>query len=312
MVPRTTALEVDHPKVDDSDLRFFFHGIAKPQLRKFGGAVDQYHTWREQFEIFVNHARIPSRHKMMMLKNCLAGRPLQLVERLGYTDKQYLLALEKLDQRYGGETRLLQHYLDSIISMPVIKEGDLKGLDEFSSILCDIVAKLSESGTNGELRGASALYTIVQQKMPTALLLLYRNLVLPPNDEGILHFTNWLNRQVNIRFELADQKDVKRSGLSSVRKPERSSANLTIGSAMDVKSNDGKKANGKQSFQFTRPVSPADDSKLTCAVCHEKHTLRDCEKWEDLSVAERWQFAKNNRQKLRREWMLEETSSQFA
>jgi len=43
--------------------------------------------------------KVPAKTKMTMLKTPLAGNPLQPVERLGYTPKQYQAALDKLEQK---------------------------------------------------------------------------------------------------------------------------------------------------------------------------------------------------------------------
>ena len=49
------------------------------------GDKDLYHDWKAQFEIFVDQMKVPAKTKMMMLKNSLSGKPLRIVERLGYT-----------------------------------------------------------------------------------------------------------------------------------------------------------------------------------------------------------------------------------
>ena len=63
---------------------------------------------------------------MMMLKNSLSGKPLRVVERLGYTPRQYQTALEKLDQKYGGEKRLMQRHLETILRASPVEEANLK------------------------------------------------------------------------------------------------------------------------------------------------------------------------------------------
>ena len=45
--------------------------------------------------------------EMMMLKNSLSGKPLRVVERLGYASRKYQTALKKLDEKCGGEKQLL-------------------------------------------------------------------------------------------------------------------------------------------------------------------------------------------------------------
>ena len=81
-----------------------------------------------------------------MLKNSLSGKPLRIVERLGYTPRQYQTALEKLDQKYGGEKRLLQRHLKAILRASPVKEANLiRELEIFSDRLIDVVAKLEDN-----------------------------------------------------------------------------------------------------------------------------------------------------------------------
>jgi hypothetical protein len=187
----------------DVDLPKFFQGMAKPKLNKFAGEADQYQDWHAQYDIFIHKARVPTRFKMMMLKNALSGRPLKLIERLGYTEQQYQVALAKLDQRYGGGRRMLQIHLDAIMSFPTVKEENLQELEELSNRLCDLVTKLDESGQTQELKGISALYTMVLQKVPNSLLIRYREKkLMEGKDDGLAFFADWLDQQVNIRIEL--------------------------------------------------------------------------------------------------------------
>ena len=107
--------ELGEDKFDSKDFGRLFKRIKKPALTVFSGDKDLYHDWKTQFEIFVDRMKVPAKTKMMMLKNFLSGKPLRVVERLGYTSRQYQTALEKLDQKCGGEKRLLQRYLQAIL-----------------------------------------------------------------------------------------------------------------------------------------------------------------------------------------------------
>ena len=159
------------------DLDSLFKGLKKPELSKFSGEKDLYHDWRAQFDVFVDKSSAPAKVKMLMLKGALTGKPLKVIERLGFTPAQYKTALEKLDQKYGGEKRLLQRQLDTIMQAPEIGEGDLKQLEVFSDRLTDIVAKLDDHGYERELTGISALYTAVKSKIPGSLLVSYQQWV---------------------------------------------------------------------------------------------------------------------------------------
>jgi len=73
---------------DSKDVDRMFKGIKKPTLTVFSGDKDLYHDWKAQFEIVVDQMKVPAKTKMMMLKNSLSGKPLQIVERLGYTPRE--------------------------------------------------------------------------------------------------------------------------------------------------------------------------------------------------------------------------------
>ena len=77
--------------------------------------------------------------------NSLSGKPLRVVEQLGYTSRQYQTALEKLDQKYGSEKRLLQRHLEAILHASRVKETNLKELEIFSDRLTNVVVKLEVS-----------------------------------------------------------------------------------------------------------------------------------------------------------------------
>ena len=81
--------KLDKGKFGSKDFDRLFKGIKKPALTVFSGDKDLYHDWKAQFEIFVERMQVPAKIKMMMLKNSLSGKPLRVVERLGYTSRQY-------------------------------------------------------------------------------------------------------------------------------------------------------------------------------------------------------------------------------
>ncbi|EDO33575.1 predicted protein [Nematostella vectensis] len=116
------AGELSIPKELDS----LFRGLKKPQLAIFSGDKDLYHDLRAQFDVFVHQTKVPEKVKMMMLKSAVLGKPLKVIERLGYSPAQYKTALEKLDQKYGGEKLLLQRHSDTIFQAPEVSEDNLK------------------------------------------------------------------------------------------------------------------------------------------------------------------------------------------
>ena len=120
---------------------------------------------------------------------------------MGYISRQYQTALEKLDQKYGGEKRLLQRYLEAILPASPVDETNLKELEIFSDRLTDVVVKLEDSDQHQELAGISALYLAVQQKLPGSLLIAYQEwLHRKPRKDGLSVFSKWLQKQVVYRM----------------------------------------------------------------------------------------------------------------
>ena len=263
--------ELDKGKLDSKDFDRLFKGIKKPALTVLSGDKDLYHDWKAQFEIFVDRMKVPAKTKMMMLKNSLSGKPLRVVERLGYTSRQYQTALEKLDQKYGGEKRLLQRYLEAILRASPVEETNLKELEIFSDRLTDVVVKLEDSDQHQELAGVSALYIAVQQKLPGSLLLAYQEwLHRKPRKDGLSVFSKWLQKQVVYRMDVEEVKE---------RTKKKTEDN--------IESKKHKREKGAV-HNVTREPPP------TCVVCHGPHQVTSCKNWGETSIAKRWEIAKRN------------------
>ena len=102
--------------------------------------------------------------------------------------------MEKLDQKYGGEKRLLQRYLEAILRASPVEETNLKELEIFSDRLTDVVVKLEDSDQHQELAAESAPYIALQQKLPESLLLIaYQEwLHRKPRKDGLSVISKWL------------------------------------------------------------------------------------------------------------------------
>ena len=254
---------------DSKDVDRMFKGIKKPTLTVFSGDKDLYHDWKAQFEIFVDQMKVPAKTKMMMLKNSLSGKPLRVVERLGYTPRQYQTALEKLDQKYGGEKRLMQRHLEAILRASPVEEANLKELEIFSDRLTDVVAKLEDNDQHQELTGVSALYISVQQKLPESLLVSYQEwLHRKTRKDGLTTFSKWLQKQVVYRMDVEEVKE-------RTKKKKEDSV-------------ESKKTKKGAAHNTTTKPSPK------CALCHGPHKITSCKKWGETSVKDRWEVAKEN------------------
>jgi hypothetical protein len=204
---------------------------------------------------------------MVILKSSLIGRPANLVEQLGYTSSQYEMALFKLDQRYGGDQRIMQQLMDHVLTTPPVEANDLRSLEDISNKLCDMVAKMKDQGREQELIGYSPLYTVIQQKIPEKMLVLY----LDSRDlkkDGLGIFVEWLNRQVCLRLEAQEMthKNKSKTGAPGTKsgKSNRSRTNVAKTGDQDQKN----KSTGKGRAGTTQQEGCA---KPTCPLCQSSH-----------------------------------------
>ena len=216
-----------------------------------------------------------------MLKNSLSGKPLRVVERLGYTSRQYQTSLEKLDQKYGGEKRLLQRYLEAILRASPVEETNLKELGIFSDRLTDVVTsltvilklnwvKLEDSDQHQELAGVSSLYIAVQQKLPGSLIAYQEWFHRKSRKDGLSVFSKWLQKQVVYRMDIEEVKE---------RTKKKTEDN--------IESKKHKREKGRV-HNVTREPTPK------CAVCHRPHQVTSCKNWGETYIANRWEIAKRN------------------
>lgn len=289
--------EEEEPE-DDADLDRLFKGMAKPQLPTFDGRRERFHDWQAQFEIFVNQLKAPVRYKMVLLKSTVTGRAKQLVERLGYTQSQYEMALFKLNQRYGGEQRLIQQQMNYLMGIPPIEGNDLVALEDLSNRLCDMVAKLQDLGRDQELVGYSSLYALIQEKIPEKLLVSYLD-TRDPEDDGLGCFVEWLNHQVCLRLEAQElthhRSKAKQSKAGNVRSKKPNHSSRSNGTKSEVQPPEATRGNcNSVNTANTNQESIKKNIRL-CPVCNEEHPVVDCRVWRSSKVNKRWQLAKAHR-----------------
>ena len=271
-----TAPVVDEKKSQERNLQQFFQGIAKPKLRMFNG-FNGYFDWKEQFSLFVDQVDIPSKHKMVMLKSLLSGKPLQLIENLGYTDHQYQAALTKLEDRYGGKRRLVQRHLQLILANNKITPDDLKSLERFSDMIADTVASLIDQGGETEVVGDTAIYTVVLQKLPEKIVMAYQD--TEPEVDGLRSLSRWLSKYVTRRLDIRELNGSR--GIQEQHRPP-------------FVKKDRFAAKKKEPVLFpTHTLATISEKDEKCPICPGKHRMISCAKWRASTTPERWNLAKS-------------------
>ena len=288
----TMAPDYRAGRAESEEIRKFFQGVAKPSLPKFSGEKWQFPDWWEQYEVFVHHADVPTKFKMVMLKNCLTGKAMDLVKGLGFTETQYMTAIKKLHERYGGEKRILQSHIEIVSNVKPMELHQLEDLEKFANLLQDMIAKLYDAGQDSELDGQSTLYLLVQQRIPEELLISFRTSKAFETGDGLENFVDWFCKQINVRIEMSDLK----GGLS---KKFRSKDNFGTKGTQKAKSySHSTTSEAGKPPKMERPLQPGPVvSQKSCPVCSmENHTsTTKCYKWIRSSIQDRWKLAKEKK-----------------
>ncbi len=94
-----------HPNVDLSGIQAVkLKGVELPTFS--GDDKTEYEPWKAAYMWVADRANTSVKEKMLRLQSCLTGKALKMVKDLGYSENAYKRAIEKLDNKFGGERRL--------------------------------------------------------------------------------------------------------------------------------------------------------------------------------------------------------------
>ena len=98
--------------------------IEKPKLPKFGGNIREYAMFKSDFKHIV-HSNYSKKDAITLLRTCLVGKPLQLIQGL---DNDLEVAWAYLDSIYSDPRSVANQITSDISSFRPLREGDDKGL----------------------------------------------------------------------------------------------------------------------------------------------------------------------------------------
>ncbi|MCG8430984.1 MAG: DUF1759 domain-containing protein, partial [Candidatus Omnitrophica bacterium] len=212
---------------------------------------------------------------------------------MGYTEKQYELAISKLDKRYGGERRLIQSNMDKLKNLPEVTLDDVTTIENFADKLTDIVAQLIDRGRQAELHPNSVLYLTVLQLIPERLTMNYLEKERETDDLEV--FSEWLNGYVTRRLEIAQFHPSEKS--QETTKEDEPSKNKSQKNTASKNGVTSKKKPTGMSLTYAVTTNTAEEgskkSGFSCPLCGEAHHVVKCKNWTDLNTNQRWETAKS-------------------
>ena len=84
---------------------FMSHRLKRIEIPTFHGNKENYFYWKSAFRSCIDSSSVSDEIKLLHLYQYLGGNALQSVKGLGHTKEAYKLALQILEDKYGGERR---------------------------------------------------------------------------------------------------------------------------------------------------------------------------------------------------------------
>ena len=186
-----------------------------------------YQTWKRRFNTLI--AKNPSLDdgiKLDYLHNSLSGPAFDLVKSyiLPY---QYRDAMRELDQRYGGEDKLLHEHLLALQNMPHVKHLSAQDIRKIISIIKNALSSLQASGWDRPREHIATIVLNVERVLPFQLCREWHLVKAKPTSQSqldvLLEFltTNAEAIEYSARFTQRDHKEHKKTHTVFTEKKEK-------------------------------------------------------------------------------------------
>ena len=250
------------------------HRLKLLKVPTFNGDKKKFEEFWGLFESLVDKSNEPTSLKMARLRQSLTGIALDSIRGLGVSEPEYKEAKEILNTKFGGQRRQLRAYLDDLERMHPLRAADVKGFASFTDLVRVTVVKLQAEGKVGE-PGDGTLYSLLVKKLTGHQLEAYTRWMNEHSKErSVLSLRDWLN---GIESEESERTSRKHYPTKGGGRSNPSSFFMASGNQRDS--------------PFDRDNGPK--QKPPCSFCNGlHHGIWACRQFEQRSVEERWNFAK--------------------
>ena len=241
----------------------------------FNGDKRTYQSWKAAFYSCVDQAPATPEYKLLQMRHYLKGDALKLIEGLGHSAAAYESAKDRLERKYGGVRRQITINLEELDNFRPIRPGGgaAQEIEKLADLLDLIVINMRECGRETELQNGS-LFLTISRKLTVNMLSDYQRWIFEQQmDESVLSLREWLIRESG--FQTIASETIR--GLSGrSREPIHNNKYSNFANSTDER----RKTN--------RPSQ-------NCNFCSGNHPIWKCEDFKEMSVDDRWTYAKENR-----------------
>ena len=235
--------------------------VEKPKLPKFSGNIREYAMFKSDFKHIV-HSKYSKRDAITLLRTCLLGKPLQLIQGLG---NDLEAAWAYLDSIYGDPRFVADAITSDISSFRPLREGDDKGFCDFVHLIKRSFNTLKKVGRPNDMNNNHML-AIIEQKMCSS------------------------DRKVWARHIESEKKEATLENLMTWLTVEMKSR---IRAVAPIRSNFA--GTNKSSVSHFAVAENRKGSFLKCWLCKSStHWIDQCHKFKMMSPDERMKAVKDN------------------
>jgi len=269
-----------HSDTDQYDLGI---ACALPplELPKFGGNSKDFENWRATINVCIEESRLSDMAKILRLRQTLFVEPLSLIQNLGIVEGAFQKAIQRLDEKYGGEDRTVPNIMKDIQNLQEVKAENIEDFEEVIKILEHLIY-LFKSKNSGEL-GKGAFYHMIIGKFSRSLLINWeRELDKIKENDGNSVIENmfwWLKRELTY---------VKKTEEVLVKLPEAGKKGSI--SSETEKTNISKRKNTFFSNNEGSINEKVENRKIQCRFCNETHFFNQFDTFKKLIVRKRQEF----------------------
>ena len=239
--------------------------VKLPQLDlpKFDGALVHWQTFWDKFKALIGETELSPVTKFSYLASLLEGEAKQVIQGLSVTGRNYEVACELLEQRYGRPERIVFAHIQALLSLqsaPAVQKGTSRvvSLWQLQDTLLSHVRSLEALGIKGETYGLF-LTPVILSKLPSDIRLEWAR-----EGEG---------KEADLQFLL----DFLRKEIQRRERSETFRENNTQSSQLPEQRSFSTRNNKKLASASALHVSSS-PSHLTCVFCERTHPSHKCRK----------------------------------
>ena len=140
--------------------------LQRVTIPTFSGDKQAYQNWKAAFMSCVDRAPAMAEYKLLQLRQCLAKEALKSIENLGYSSTAYEAAKDRLERKFGGQSRQIVLYLEEIDSFKPVRVGNTRDLEKLADLLDVAIVNLKEANRFDELKDGLLYIKLEKSYLP--------------------------------------------------------------------------------------------------------------------------------------------------